>query len=356
MSKYKLTEKDEKQIKKLIKKAYKFLNGKINPRYKSHKLVIHNELRVRMVDEDETFYAATADAGRVDVYLNDIVEFFGSYRSAVASNYMYTGYIICLVAHELSHVDQYMPIFMTTEERLAIEVSNELNTLSYIDKYRQELENEFGEFSTVEYQNRSQYLSPEYLSIYKKLLEAVKEDNELYDVFSYKKINSPITILWRQLAGLTMMDMYTFLHDHPDIDRVAVIIRDMIINDCESVLMLYTEDLRNPETYQTYQKADFALSWLTNTIVQGLHWDADVYIPEDDPKTFVISLNSTKAMKNASAIETFEAESRYWDNVCAIDENGNADKNFMEKYHLNTFIESKEKMYKDLLDNLDKKK
>ena len=351
-TKYKITEKQEKEMRKLIRRVYKFLNGKINPRYKSYKLVIHNEMRVGIGGESKKIYAATADAGCVDIYLNDIVEFFGLTRSKLCSEYMYKGYIICLVAHELSHIDQYMPIFMTDLERLCIEVGNELNTLSYIEKYRSELENEFGPFSTTEYQARSAYLNDENTEIFHVVLDAVKKNTEIFDILSYKKINSPITKLWYQLSGLSLMDIYSYISDHEKLERIGVIVRDLIINDSEQVLMININDMRQPETYQTYQKADFALEWITDSVYNGLTWEVDVYIPDEQPDLLVIGLTSVAAMKKATAIETYEANVKYWDSVCPTDHSDE----FMNTYQAEKYVEDKNKLYQTLLDNLKKEK
>ena len=337
-------------MRKLIRRVYKFLNGKINPRYKSYKLVIHNEMRVGIGGERKTFYAGTADAGCVDIYLNDIVEFFGLTRSKMCSEYIYKGYIICLVAHELSHVDQYMPIFMTDLERLCIEVGNEFNTLSYIEKYRSELENEFGPFSTVEYQARSAYLNDENTEIFHAVLDAVKKNTEIFDILSYKKINSPITKLWYQLSGLSLIDTYSYMSAHENLGRIAVVVRDLIINDSEQVLMINKDDMAQPETYQTYQKADFALEWITESIYNGLSWDVDVYIPDEQPDLLIIALNSVGAMKKASAIETYEADVKYWDSICPTDHPDE----FMNTYQANKLVEQKSKLFQTLLDNLKK--
>ena len=132
----------ESKLVKLVEDAYEYFNGKINPVNKAQKLLIVKTEWDETTARDIGFagYGTVAiDIGlfMCPVYVNGIINNLKiTSRKKIES--LLQSDVICVVAHELSHMDQNIISYtslvngMLSRDCECMEVANESNTINYI--------------------------------------------------------------------------------------------------------------------------------------------------------------------------------------------------------------------------------
>jgi hypothetical protein len=186
-----------KKWKKFIKKIYKYGNGKINPKYKCRKLIIHEEVVPRLLDDDSpSFIGACLSGDEIHVYLSDIMnelKLCENVDITIKEN-KFKAFLAGIIFHELSHCDQHMPLFPTDDERRIIEYQNELNTYYFVKRYRDEIFEKFDGIDIRFYFDISQYM------------EELNGKTDL-TIPAYKKIANPIEKMYNVISHYTLMDV-----------------------------------------------------------------------------------------------------------------------------------------------------
>ena len=282
---------DLKYWKKFSKKVFEYLNGKINPYYLATKITV-NDYEFPIVGKREgvdesNLKNASMIVDRIIIFTPDIINFLEKFDDINPERNHYgadvlpvvRGWIVSIIAHELSHVDQKLPWFvrcasgkLADDVRTKFEYDNEMNSELFIDKYRKLLINEFGFFDTTSIRN---------LVSYKQM---AKDLPDSLNFNTYMKIRSPVDKFWDELSSLCLFDMESFIKGC-GIEQIEMIVSNPFISNYQ-VCRIYTEDLYEPETSWSRNNAVDGLRFMSTAIynVDGLtqSHDISIYHEKDD--------------------------------------------------------------------------
>ena len=272
--------------KSYLKKCFKYLNGKINPYFKARKLILEDREIIGPISENDLKYDTYA-VMNIDVVKVNIPALYNTFSDIFVKSsdltLVWRGYCITVIAHELSHADQYIPWYfsssaMIAEVKNAYEYANEMNMRKFIEQFEDDIRHELGEFNTtIPYANNA----------YSKIFE--KNGNNGI-VIPYTKFYSNIQHMWNVLNMFTLVDLYKFVSDY-DIRKVAIGFNDRFKDlskrrDTVSVMYFYPLELDDPETFHSINTSVDVLQYLSVNLYgkygECRYWEITITVDEDD--------------------------------------------------------------------------
>jgi hypothetical protein len=264
-----------------IKKCYKFLNGKINPYYPARRLLLVNRDIDFAGDKDSKFVInGEASLDTVKIFPDRISGFLDKYRFNELDVGFARGYLIGIVAHELSHLDQYIPWYafaiedgeMVAEDlALHYEMMNDLNTIRFMTKYMNDISYELGNYSAEFYEQLSNYLTDADGNRIQPLPK--------YAHIPYRKITSRVERFWNTMGTVCLCDLEKLCDDY-DIESICLMVKNSFSGD-DLVFTIYTDKLKEPESNIAIQTEEDLSHCLSKYLYIGCCWDAKMILDEN---------------------------------------------------------------------------
>lgn len=156
-----------KRIKKFAFKAYDFLNGKINPFYPSRKMIFYKKPNVVYLNEEETDVSVFGQSVYDHIAINPygIKDWLIRNIPNGSDEIDLRTLIICIIAHELSHLDQKYKLWDKAgmeskypyKNSIEAEVANEINTIIFLENYYNLVSANLGKFDIDLYKDITAY-------------------------------------------------------------------------------------------------------------------------------------------------------------------------------------------------------
>lgn len=156
-----------KRIKKFAFKAYDFLNGKINPVYPARKLIFYKKPSVEYLNEEKTDVSIFGQCVYDHIALNPygMKDWLLHNIPNGADEIDLRTLIICITAHELSHLDQKYKLWdrdgfeskYPFKNTIEAEVANEINTVIFLENYYNLISANLGKFDIDLYKDITAY-------------------------------------------------------------------------------------------------------------------------------------------------------------------------------------------------------
>ena len=282
---------DLKFWRKYCKEVYNYFNGKINPYYPCRKLTV-NDYEIPEFMKGGTVTDACVIIDRIVIFAPEIIEsLVHTMQKNTDMLAVIRGWIISTIAHELSHMDQYMPWVlsigsMPEDIRMKYEFDNEMNAERFIDKYKQDIVNNLGYFDTHAFRRLNSYLD-----YHENNTEwRIKED-------TYRKISSPVEKFWNVMSSELLFDFKRMIKEYM-IDEMEIV----VYNPYADILGKFHEyttckvrvcDLYEPETSWSRNNAVDVMRFLSDNVyadtIGGYRKEISV-IPYDDDNLTNISI------------------------------------------------------------------
>ena len=266
------------------KKVFEFLNGKINPYIKARKIKFI-ERDVDFMDDDEYIdyeVNAVEHFGEIILFVDDTREILiNLLPEGVNIERSFKGFLIGIIAHELSHVDQYIPwyAYMTNskEDNLrfnAYEYANEMNTLAFINQFHQMIVFALGPFSLPLYESGSKYLLD-------KDAEAYMKNHDI----TYKKLTDYPHAFWNRLSEFLHFDTYHFWVD-TQFHRIDISIDNPYKHYIKET-QIDTSFVTDPTTHMAKKTLKELNQLLATEFYNGESWVLKIYWLDDEGILYV---------------------------------------------------------------------
>ena len=202
------------RVKKFCKKVFEVMNGRINPIFPARKMKLIKSPNVSIIDQNDRHTVTMAYQSGDSVFFayEEIYYFLKRNINSFGNNEpSIKGFILCLISHELGHMDQQ---FSSTgyedypaRGSMESEVANDNFILNYIERYYDVIKDKIGAFNNDLYIETSAYLS---------------EPNVDISKCKYSKITSIRDIAIAMLCSVFQFD-FTELVEDKDYDNIKVI-------------------------------------------------------------------------------------------------------------------------------------
>lgn len=185
--------------------VFEYLNGKINPNVKASGIMLENPRLVKCDQKSDTYtYTAGFISGnKVFIFQNNINEVLDKVNGDRDYLPWITGWLIEVIAHELSHLNQDYDMLRYTDDkeyRDFIEITNTLRTFEWLDEHMKELELTFGNLDMKSVKANNYYLN----TVEKKYNYTVKD---------YVPIKGEPEFLLNLISGLMRTDASKLLEE-----------------------------------------------------------------------------------------------------------------------------------------------
>ena len=290
-----------KRIKKFLTKAFNLLNGKINPIYPARKIVFKPKSSIRYLNSDNI--ATTLAQNTLDYVLMDphgLKEWILNNNNV--TEIQFRGLLLCILAHELSHMDQRYRTILTNRDNsypekgsIESEIANDRNTIDFLTSNYKEISHKLGNFDIQLYKLVTVYTEQ------KAKESGIEVDNCFV---KYGKINSVRDRLLEILSVVTNLNFYKLLDSEEllNISYIRLSVGNM--KKVSSTLTFPVDVLLKPlNGYLMFDIKDIN-GYIADELLGGYEVDLTVSIESMDNGNNVLVFDYDRFSKRYPALET----------------------------------------------------
>lgn len=256
-----------KDVKKFMKKAYKFLNGKINPVIRCESLNFIESHGARFIydkDEDVHYTIGVAHLNKITInldYIMDVIDQVFPHKGYVVDSI--NGYLLMIIAHELSHLDQVEDNKTDLQSRINHEWSNERHARNYIKAMEQEICHELGDLN---------FETSNLINSYSDYEEKATDD-------TYYSIKS-IYERFEDILELFHLDIKKIIQDGKY--ELITFFVDNSVRKMKSAFDLPLNYIYYGHTDESYDIIHNFLKYIANDVFIFYKWDITIHIENDN--------------------------------------------------------------------------